>query len=206
MPRALNVLVYILAWLVPALLVAALVTLFIYFGRPRPVETHAPAWLKELTDTGEVPPRRWREIVVHHSAGEYGNLEFIDRVHRDERGWRMAGYHFIIGNGTGSADGEIEAGPRWLTQEIGSHCRGHNRTAIGICLVGNFDVEGHRPSEAQLHAAAQLTAQLALVFEIPRQSILVHREIDGALTACPGRHFPIDGFYRLVEVYIREYE
>ena len=51
----------------------------------------------------------------------------IDKYHREGRGWESAGYHFVIGNGTGSPDGSIEVGPRWLAQEAGAHCRGHNR-------------------------------------------------------------------------------
>ena len=40
----------------------------------------------------------------------------IDHWHRD-RGFDELGYHFVIGNGTNSGDGQIEVGPRWTKQK-----------------------------------------------------------------------------------------
>ena len=49
-------------------------------------------------------------------------------------------YHFVIGNGTDTQDGQIEMGSRWLKQLQGGHVKNHyiNEVGIGICLVGNF--------------------------------------------------------------------
>ena len=65
------------------------------------------------------PERKWRFIIVHHSASESGNAAKFDRDHRN-RGWDELGYHFVIGNGTMSGDGQIEVGPRWVKQKHGS--------------------------------------------------------------------------------------
>ena len=49
-------------------------------------------------------------------------------------------YHFVIGNGTDTGDGEIEVGDRWVKQLQGGHVKDDaiNDIAIGICLVGDF--------------------------------------------------------------------
>ena len=130
------------ALLAVLLIAVPLVVLFVLVFRPDPVpidRTNAPEWLKQLCLTAACQWHPWEEIVIHHSGTDRGNLAIIDRYHREQRHWESAGYHFVIGNGTDSGDGEIEVGPRWSNQQIGSHCRGRNHKAIGICLIGNFE-------------------------------------------------------------------
>src|SRR5262249_43225647 len=57
--------------------------------------------------------RPWRYIVLHHSASAVGNYDEIDREHRKQLGYDGCGYHFVIGNGNGSGDGQIEVARRW---------------------------------------------------------------------------------------------
>ena len=171
---------------------------------PRDV-TRAPEWLKDITSFQPGLWRPWTEIVIHHSAGELGGLESIDRYHRTGRRWDSAGYDFIIGNGTFSADGEIEVSSRWDTQIDGAHCLHHNATAIGICLIGNFDVSSERPSPFQILSVAQLTAYLAVRYDIPAERIFVHRDVPGAATRCPGRNFPLEEFRGIIEKLRKEY-
>jgi hypothetical protein len=49
-------------------------------------------------------------------------------------------------------DGVIAVGPRWKKQLDGGHLRSavQNRTALGICLIGNFD---EKPPTAKQLAA-----------------------------------------------------
>ena len=88
--------------------------------------------------------RPWRYIVLHHSASASGNYDQIDGEHRKILGIDGCGYHFVIGNGSGSPDGQIEVSRRWNNQKQGAHTR-NARThdadeyGIGICLVGDFD-------------------------------------------------------------------
>ncbi len=172
---------------------------------PRDV-TRGPEWLKDLTRVENGHWRQWTEIVVHHSAGELGGLESIDRYHRTQRRWDSAGYHFIIGNGTFSGDGEIEISSRWETQSDGAHTLHHNAQAIGICLVGNFDIRDERPSPFQMLSLAQLVAYLAVRYDIPAERIYVHRDVPGAATRCPGRNFPLAEFHTIVEKLRRQYQ
>lgn len=142
------------------------------------------------------PERPWRFIVIHHSATTVGNATEFDRMHR-EKGWDELGYHFVIGNGTGSGNGQIEIGSRWPKQKHGAHCKveGHpeyNDVGIGICLVGNFDVT--RPTEGQMAALAKLVRSLMDRYNIPRNRIYGHGQLKP--TDCPGRYFDYNDLWR----------
>ena len=137
------------------------------------------------------PSRKWRYIIIHHSATDEGSSLSIHKSHLN-RGWeRGVGYHFVIDNGSSSKkDGQIETSPRWLKQEDGSHCRasGMNSKAIGICLVGNFDHEN--VTQKQMESLIYLVNTLKKYYRISPRNILRHGEVLGARTACPGRRFP----------------
>jgi len=142
--------------------------------------------------------RTWRYIVVHHSATSSGNAEIFDHYHRNKVGMANGlAYHFVIGNGTRSGDGEIEIGSRWDRQAQGGHVRSRivNQQGIGICLVGNF--EKTRPSPRQIASLTALTGYLREI--VPnRTRFAVHREIDGnSHTVCPGRFFPVSRMHRM---------
>ena len=88
--------------------------------------------------------RPWKYVVLHHSASPEGSYNSIDKEHRNRLGWDGCGYHFIIGNGTESPDGQIEVSQRWRNQKLGVHCRDGknpdiNEYGIGICIVGDLD-------------------------------------------------------------------
>ena len=137
-----------------------------------------------------VAPRAWRWIIVHHSATTTGGAAAFDKMHR-AKGWDELGYDFVIGNGTDTSDGLIEVGPRWTKQKIGAHAKTpdnrFNEYGIGICLVGNFDVE--RPTPAQLRSLTRLVAYLMKTYQITPNNILGHR--DTKSTDCPGRYMNV---------------
>ena len=136
------------------------------------------------------PSRKWKYIIIHHSATDEGSSLYFDKYHYS-KGWEGLGYHFVITNGTkGKQDGQIEVSPRWLKQEDGSHCKasGMNNKAIGICLVGNFNTE--EVSKKQLDALVYLVGLLRKHYKIPLTRILGHSQVHGAKTDCPGKKFP----------------
>ncbi len=148
-----------------------------------------------------IPPTReakWTFIILHHSATETGDAAKFDKAHR-ARGWDELGYHFVIGNGSLSGDGEIEVGSRWRKQKRGAHCavRGHpeyNRRGIGICLVGNFN--NHEPSGAQMQSLVWLVRGLMERYDVPKSRILGHGMLEP--TDCPGKQFDYEKlFHRL---------
>ena len=139
--------------------------------------------------------RPWKYVVLHHSASNEGSYAQIDRDHRKLLGFAGCGYHFVIGNGTGSPDGQIEVADRWLNQKNGVHCRNGkspdvNEYGVGICLVGNFDQT--EPTPKQIAAAHALVAYLGDRYAIPADHRGTHDQFATGETACPGQYFPTD--------------
>ncbi|MEN8207841.1 MAG: peptidoglycan recognition family protein [Candidatus Fermentibacteria bacterium] len=144
---------------------------------------------EELNSAGEKPSEdlyerldRINSLVIHHSATATGNARVFRALHRAANGWIDIGYHFVIGNGTLSLDGEIEPGrPLWA---VGAHAREHNSDTIGICLVGDFTKTS--PTLKQLASLKDLLKKLLEDFTLSRSDILLHRDVPGCRTECPG--------------------
>lgn len=149
---------------------------------------------------GGIKRGQWRVIVVHHSASPKATPQGMHNYHLKERGWSNGlGYHFVIGNGVNYPDGRIYAGPRWMRQIQGAHCKTgqgryfgqwrpsgfFNDRGIGICLIGDF--EKSWPTPRQLDALRKLTAFLCWETGISPDNIYGHGEVTHK-TLCPGRH------------------
>lgn len=147
--------------------------------------------VEALFDTPEpIAAGRWQAIVIHDTGTSSASPETLD-AHARSQGLRGLGYHFVIGNGHGLRDGQIHAGPRWLSQTNGAHAAGpnadwFNRHAIGICLVGNGDRRTF--SEAQIERVTHLVDAIMRECKIPADRVYLHSEI--ADTPSPGRFFP----------------
>jgi N-acetylmuramoyl-L-alanine amidase len=128
-------------------------------------------------------------IIIHHSATKQGGVESFRRAHK-AKGWRDVGYHYIIGNGTQSKDGEIEKGR--AENDNGAHCpdQGMNFKSLGICLVGNLQEQ--KPTEKQMHSLEILCRELMKEYGIPYTRIKGHGEI--MPTNCPGKNFNMASF------------
>jgi len=141
------------------------------------------------------PSQKWKYIIIHHSATDVGNSLAFHKSHL-KRGWdRGIGYHFVIDNGSsGKQEGQIETTPRWIKQQDGAHTKASdmNKKGIGICLVGNFN-EG-RVMRKQMESLLYLVKKLQTYYNIPDQNVMGHKHVDGAVTDCPGSHFPWQGF------------
>ncbi len=166
---------------------------------PAPQTLAAPAPRRPTVPAAWIPPGgfsdRWTCIVIHHSASDSGSLRDIDQWHRGQ-GWEGCGYHFVIGNGTRSGDGEIEVSPRWRQQLTGAHTRlygqpsspegnYYNEHGIGVVLIGNFDKAP--PTPAQMNALIQLVSCLSGSCSIHPSRVYTHGELKA--TDCPGQHF-----------------
>ncbi len=138
---------------------------------------------------------KWRHIIAHHSATLSGNAKIFEEAHRQRGMQNGLAYHFVIGNGSNSGDGEVEIGGRWLRQLKGGHVRSeaHNANSLGICLVGNF--ERGKPSRRQASTLIELTDYLMNRMLRGRPKFMVHRELEKTL--CPGRHFPLTRMHEL---------
>ena len=142
-----------------------------------------------MSELNKFKIRPWKYVVIHHSASDSGNAASIGKYHKDEKGWvNGLGYHFLIGNGNGSRDGQIEVGNRWDAQIDGAHAGKdeYNKHGVGICLIGNFE-EGY-PTSSQISSLTYLINYLQERCNIPRNQVIMHRTF--RKTACPGIHFP----------------
>ena len=168
-------------------------------AKPRPV---AVAPEPQTSTTGE--RTRWRYLVVHHSATPDGSAEGFERFHRG-KGWDGLAYHFVITNGKGGPDGELQVSDRWWEQKHGAHAGSFhgqpeernkfNEFGIGICLIGNF--EKQRPTQKQLETLARLIKRLQKEFDIASEDVVGHRHVKS--TACPGRNFPWQTLFALLD-------
>ena len=135
-------------------------------------------------------PNHWKWIVIHHSATATGGAAAFDKMHR-AKGWDELGYHFVIGNGTDTRDGQIEVGSRWPKQKWGAHTKTpdnrFNEHGIGICLVGNFDIT--HPTAAQMRSLEKLVAYLMHTYNISPDNVLGHKNTKP--TDCPGANMDL---------------
>jgi len=146
----------------------------------------------ELRPRAGAETRDWHAIVIHHAAVRSGDAASINRMHLSN-GWDGLGYHFVIGNGTESGDGEIEVGFRWRDQLKGAHARARpgddnrwNLHSIGICLVGDFTT--YPPSQRQMDALVFLVRALMAEYGISADNVVPHHFVHA--TECPGARFP----------------
>ena len=156
---------------------------------------------RPLIDAPKEHLREWEYIVVHHSGTSGGNAKIFDYYHSEERGMENGmAYHFVIGNGTDSGDGQIEVGRRWLKQIQGGHLASEmlNEISIGICLVGDFNRT--RVGPRQTAALIELVQYLRRMMPANRLKFRLHREINTRPTECPGRLFPAAPIRELLDI------
>lgn len=136
--------------------------------------------------------RVWKSIYIHHSKTPDGDAQAL------ASGGDL-GDHFIIGNGNGASDGEVQYGYRWRDQVAGVAPRGARSIApdcISICLVGDFDAA--RPTAVQLRRLAQLVSTLQSKHNIPASNIYMASQ--GTTPAGIGRNFPIQDFRQQMQL------
>jgi hypothetical protein len=134
---------------------------------------------------------KWKYIVIHHSSTKGGNARIFGRYHREEMHVPDGLiYHFVIGNGVKSVNGEVEISNRWQKKLPGPHCfdAKMNEQSISICLVGDFEKD--KPTHAQILALVELLRKLQKDYGIPSVNIIGHNDVDKDKTDCPGKNFP----------------
>ena len=170
------------------------------FGLGGPRYRYLTRSVRAAIDRAPVKRGRWQYIIVHNSGTRQGNARVFENYHRKVRRMQNGlAYHFVIGNGTSSGNGEIEIGSRWTRQINGGHVASDylNNISIGICFVGDYNRD--RPTEAQLAALDELIRYLRgrVGKTKGRVSIVkAHREINPKPTDCPGNRFPYRWLHR----------
>lgn len=162
------------------------------------------AWRAATPVARLLTPHRggWSRITVHHSAtrtSELGSgserevaeeLRHTQRVHMQDRGFGDIGYHFLI-----DPKGRIYEGRSLAYQ--GAHSYGQNNVDnLGICLLGNFEVE--RPTPQALAVLERLVEALRERHRIRLDHVFGHDHF--RTTQCPGRYLTawLDRYTRTV--------
>jgi N-acetylmuramoyl-L-alanine amidase len=157
-------------------------------------------------------------IIIHHSFspdGEVRNWDSLRKYHmsyrRDGRIITREEYDFAKAKGVGrleepwtdigynlgieSVNGKLTVLKGRPIGTAGAHAIGFNDKSIGICLVGNYDME--KPSDERLYIVSSLCRQLQFEFHIPRDQVIGHRETFlkrgvPVEKSCPGEHFNLN--------------
>ncbi len=149
-----------------------------------------------VTSTGVEPlesvvapaaPGRWDTIYIHHSKTPGGDTSTLADLAR-ARGIVGPPDHFVIGNGDGMGDGEVQVTSRWSEQSPAASPAPGARIepgCISICLIGDFD--RMRPTEAQRASLARLLGVLEDRLQLGADRVLQLSQEGSA--AGVGRHF-----------------
>jgi N-acetylmuramoyl-L-alanine amidase len=124
-----------------------------------------------------------KRIVIHHSGTKTGTPEAFARYHVQKCGWPGIAYHYVI----------AKAGTIWkcnLLTNITYHARGANVDSVGIRLVGDFTKDD--PTGAQIESLRWLVGELNRNLLSNKVKVVLHRDIKGSKTDCPGKYFPIN--------------
>jgi hypothetical protein len=135
-----------------------------------------------------VPANQWKYIYIHHSQTASGNALTLGQ------NTNGLGDHFVIGNGDGCVDGELQIGQRWNNQRSALPPAGANKidaACISICLVGDFDRTV--PTPTQMRRLAQLVTSLQAQLHIEGNNVLLIDQ-QGQSAAEIGRYFPKTAF------------
>lgn len=130
---------------------------------------------------------RWKYIYLHHSRTPSGDATTL----ADAAGG--LGDHFVIGNGDGCGDGEIQIGRRWNRQESATRPPGADRmdpACVSVCLVGDFDRT--YPTPAQMARVRELTASLQRRLGVGADRVWLTPTRGSAAGA--GKYFPYSTF------------
>jgi len=140
---------------------------------------------------------KWRKIIIHHSATPVDDALNMHKVHLARGMKNGLAYHFVISNGSRKArDGEIYLSNRWKGQLDGGHVKklAWNRTSIGICLIGNFQIRP--PTSKQLSALEGLCEYLIKQCKLQVNDVTTHTLFHPNHTVCPGKYFSLSGIRR----------
>jgi hypothetical protein len=148
----------------------------------------APSSLDVIYDT-QIPaqPNRWKYVFIRHTRTTAGNALTLGQTSGG------LGDHFVIGNGDGCVDGEIQIGQRWNQQQSAlPPIKGAtiDPACISICLVGDFDRAV--PTPTQLRRLTQLVGTLQGRLGVPADHVLLIDHPNSP--AGTGKYFPSGAF------------
>lgn len=152
-------------------------------------------------------------IVIHHSATKDSSKTLdwpaIRNYHINVNKWKDIGYHFgidIINNHP-----EILIGR--MPIYIGAHTYGINSISLGICVIGNYDIDTLEPQKEK--KLLELLAYLMQMYKLKIDNIIGHRDTyvlykmgiinyetyQQNIKTCPGLNFSLNSIrQKLTEI------
>ena len=124
--------------------------------------------------------RTIKYIAVHCTAtAQTATVSSIQNYWRNEKKWKMPGYHFII-----KPDGEIVQ--LLDISEVSNGVKGFNSETINICYIGGVD-KALKPTDNRTDAQkkALIIKLKDLKKQFPNAKIQGHRDFKGVKKACP---------------------
>ena len=135
----------------------------------------------------QVTPGRWKYVYVHHSRSTVGSAQALALSPTGTTD------HFVITNGNGGADGDLQLTPLWSDQRPATSPTGSGTidpACISVCLIGDFDQAA--PTPAQHHRLTQLINSLQSQLHLSAHCVIMLDQ--PATQASVGRHFPTGDF------------
>lgn len=161
-------------------------------------------WRKDLPKPKELPiENKVTNIIIHHSAGLNINTNYYEVLrniyiyHTQINGWNDIGYNYIIAPDGTIFEGRDGQGRLEIDNVLGAHFCNKNTGTMGICLLGNFDIE--QPTTIALESLEKLLLWktkkekidvLTKTYHASSDKILknIANHNDGCITDCPGKY------------------
>jgi len=132
-----------------------------------------------------------KNVIIHHSLTKDGKTVSWNaiRKYHISLGWKTIGYHY----GIELVDDDYEILVGRMMNEFGAHCTQQNMNyqSLGICCIGNFDVDPVPPKQWQLCLA--LVRSLVDVLRLSVDNIYGHNQFAN-YKSCPGKNWSMDKF------------
>lgn len=122
-------------------------------------------------------PDRWNSIEIFFSGTKGGSLAELAAA-RGTAGAAELNCHFVICNGNGADDGDIQPTEKWQKQwssRPGATWQGSERT-IRVCMVG--DGVAVTPTNYQLKRLEMLLEALCRKFNIPAENVYLPKDCE----------------------------
>lgn len=137
--------------------------------------------------------REIKYVVLHCTAtSPFAKVEAIQNYWKNNLGWKMPGYHYVI-----SANGGVK---QLATEDqVTNGVAGYNAHSIHISYIGGIDGAG-KPEDTRTPAQkeAQIKLLKTLRAKYPKAAIMGHRDFPGVKKACPS--FNVESWLKTVNI------
>lgn len=162
-------------------------------------------WRQGLPDPK--PGRVTTEInhcIIHHSAGNTSDTNYTNIIrniylfHTESNGWDDIGYNYVVAGNGQIYNGRDPQGAGDEDNIQGAHFCAKNSGTMGICLLGNYDVD--IPSTSLIQSVEKLLTWKLYKEHLSAKDSSIHpqngskylatigQHKDGCTTLCPGKN------------------